>query len=127
MRCDNIIGGVPRKASRDFDLGGFKVEAGQTLMVPLTYLTRHDPRWDGDGSFEPARWLTEGGAGQGWVMPFGAGNRCGRVLVGDDCGAAMYTRDPPLRPARVCSIAATPPPLAPPKGTASARRWRWRR
>jgi hypothetical protein len=36
MRCDNIIGGVPRKAARGFDLGGYRVEAGQTLMVPLT-------------------------------------------------------------------------------------------
>jgi cytochrome P450 len=76
MRCDNIIGAVPRKAARDFDLGGFLVEKGQTLLVPLTYLTKHDPRWAGQGAFEPARWLEKGAADrEGWIMPFGAGNR----------------------------------------------------
>ncbi|KAI8472759.1 MAG: cytochrome P450 [Monoraphidium minutum] len=77
MRCDNIIGGLPRRAARDFDLGGHLVKEGQGLLVPLTYLTRHDPRWEGDASFEPARWLSEEGqqAAQSWVMPFGAGNR----------------------------------------------------
>lgn len=29
MRCDNIIGGLPRKAARDFELGGHLVKEGQ--------------------------------------------------------------------------------------------------
>lgn len=53
----------------------------QGLLVPLTYLTRHDPRWEGREdarSFAPERWLdAEAQAGEkaSWVMPFGAGNR----------------------------------------------------
>jgi cytochrome P450 len=78
MRCNNVVGGMPRLAARDFELGGHRVEEGQTLLVPLTYLTKHDPRWGGDDEFRPERWL-EGGkdAAQSWIMPFGAGNRWG--------------------------------------------------
>ena len=51
------------------------MEKGQQLLVPLTYLTRHDPRWDDDAAFRPERWLAPEGGQQGWAMPFGAGNR----------------------------------------------------
>lgn len=66
-----------RRAVRDLELGGNQVEAGEQLLVPLTYLAKHDPRWPKDEEFQPERWLSEEGRQQGptWFMPFGAGAR----------------------------------------------------
>lgn len=93
LRLDPVVAGVLRKASTDFELGGYRVPQNTSLLVPLSYIGSHDPRWTAPADmpaeaaaqhswgswpreeFNPDVLLTEEGQKQGWLMPFGAGNR----------------------------------------------------
>eukprot|EP00877_Chromochloris_zofingiensis_P014679 jgi/Chrzof1/9465/Cz04g04040.t1 len=79
---ESIVNALPRIATADFELGGYRVPAGSTVFVPLKYLSERDPRWVNEpadsplavAAFNPDRLTTEGKK-QGWLMPFGAGMR----------------------------------------------------
>lgn len=44
LRVRNIVSSLTRVASRDFELGGYKVPAGMALNIPITLLSKQDPR-----------------------------------------------------------------------------------
>lgn len=73
-----------RVALRDFSLSGYTVPAGKQLLLPLKYLSAHDPRWAGSSSstdewsadeFVPERMLTAEGQKPGDLLAFGYGAR----------------------------------------------------
>ena len=89
MRLKPVAPQIPLQALRDTTLGDVMVEAG-TVVISLmrrdSVSDRHVPR---AASFEPERWLTQGGPGalaassKRTSMPFGAGPRIcpGRYLA----------------------------------------------
>lgn len=81
LRRDPVVQMLFRVALRDFELSGYSVPAGKQLLLPLKYLSAHDPRWEdatGEWSpdaFVPERMLTPEGLKAGDLMPFGYGSR----------------------------------------------------
>ena len=82
MRSVTVIG--VKKALKDFELGGFHISEGTTIITNSAYMSHNDPRWQGapldspmaKTKFCPARWLTEAGKAPGGdFMPFAAGPR----------------------------------------------------
>lgn len=45
LRRDPVVAGLMRVAAKDFELNGYKVPQGKMLMLPLKYLSAHDPRF----------------------------------------------------------------------------------
>ena len=73
--------GVPHKASRDCEIGGYLIPEGAQVLGNI-YSIHHDPRfWDSPGEFRPERFLPgEDGSHppaltNGTFIPFGTGHR----------------------------------------------------
>ena len=64
---------LARCAARSMELGGHKVRRGQTVIVAIYAMHRHNQVWDRPDHFDPDRFLTER-SGDPW-MPFGTGPR----------------------------------------------------
>lgn len=94
LRRDPVVQMLYRVALRDFELSGYSVPAGKQLLLPLKYLSAHDPRWEdatGEWSpdaFAPERMLTPEGLKAGDLMPFGYGSR----WVGVRCTSSQSNR-----------------------------------
>ena len=78
---NSVAGSLFRKATRDFELSGHRIPQGTNILIPVEYMTKHDPRWvDGTGEldpwvFNPERMMAPEAAKPGWQMPFGYGPR----------------------------------------------------
>jgi cytochrome P450 len=68
---------IPRTATEDDELDGYRIPAG-TLVAVLTYILHHHPEvWESPERFDPDRFKPERSAGrhkQAWI-PFGTGQR----------------------------------------------------
>jgi cytochrome P450 len=82
MRGITVIG--IKRALKDFELGGYVIPAGYTIVTNSAYVTQHDSRWEdiapsdpmAKTKFCPYRWLTKQGAQQSpEFMPFATGPR----------------------------------------------------
>lgn len=45
LRLDPVISQVVRVTTKDFNLGGYDIPAGERISLPLTYLAESEPRW----------------------------------------------------------------------------------
>ena len=68
---------VTRRALRDIDVDGYRVQAGTELMVGISALHRDPGLWDDPLTFDPDRFSPENSAGRDrWqYLPFGGGPR----------------------------------------------------
>ena len=88
MRSITVIG--VKKALKSFELGGYQIPAGYTIITNSAFLNQHDSRWEGESpespkapqKFCPMRWLSGTGSGSGSgsgsdgeFMPFATGPR----------------------------------------------------
>lgn len=66
-----------RKTMAEYEVEGYRIPAGQKLLVNVGDSIAHDARWaeDSPGSFRPERWLRDEGQKAGAWVPFGGGPR----------------------------------------------------
>lgn len=76
LRATPVMEALNRRATRPTTLGGFRVDAGDTIIVETAALQR-DPRlWSHDPTiFEQERWAEKRVHERGASLPFGAGPR----------------------------------------------------
>eukprot|EP01065_Artemidia_motanka_P045681 TRINITY_DN675_c0_g1_i1.p1 TRINITY_DN675_c0_g1~~TRINITY_DN675_c0_g1_i1.p1 ORF type:complete len:494 (+),score=160.31 TRINITY_DN675_c0_g1_i1:49-1482(+) len=82
QRLVPIVGGVFREALQDFEVGGYQVRKGTTLLVSIGGTDKLRPEMKDPDKFDPERFLGERdaaegfNAGNGWgFVPFGGGPR----------------------------------------------------
>ncbi|HKM61793.1 MAG TPA: cytochrome P450 [Acidisphaera sp.] len=73
---------ISRQVAEEFELGGYRIEAGSNLVVPIFAVHRHKLLWDEPKRFDPERFGAEAAAARSRYayMPFGAGPR---VCIGN--------------------------------------------
>jgi cytochrome P450 len=76
LRYFSPIWVVPRTATADDEIDGYRIPKGSTVLVPVNAV-HHDPRfWDDPQRFDPARFLPENTNHHRFAyLPFGAGQR----------------------------------------------------
>ena len=77
MRLYPPVPSFSRRATLDTELGGARVRAGSTVVVPIYAIHRHQKRWADPDAFDPTRFAPESEARleRYQYMPFGAGPR----------------------------------------------------
>ena len=90
MRLYPPVWGLPRKALRPDEIGGYQVPAGADVMISPYTLHRHPGFWADPGQFRPERFepSAPGPAHRYAYIPFGAGPR---VCVGSHLGMMEAT------------------------------------
>jgi cytochrome P450 len=76
LRLYPVIGGIPRRALRDTELGGLHVPAGTMVFAMVGPAQRDGDWWTSPGQFDPDRFSAERAEDKrrpGLFMPFGAG------------------------------------------------------
>lgn len=74
MRLRVLVGGVSRRVTKTFEMGGYRIPEGWGVLVQTGYTTRYmDDRWMNDADeLKPERFFQEG-ATKGAYMPWGLG------------------------------------------------------
>jgi cytochrome P450 len=77
MRVYPPVPSMTRQAVADGEIGGHKVRAGTSLIMPIFAIQRHRKRWENADLFDPNRFAPdkEGKISRYAYMPFGAGPR----------------------------------------------------
>ena len=77
MRLYPPVTGIGRRATRDVDMGGVRVKAGEYLLVNIWGIHRRPDYFAAPERFQPERFLGEGAKPQERFsyLPFGAGSR----------------------------------------------------
>lgn len=84
MRVKPPAGFLFRKASKDFEVGGYRVPEGWQVICAIGASSLYcDERWPDDTRFNPDRFLTEAGMENGGYIPFGMGSHfcVGNILA----------------------------------------------
>lgn len=77
MRLYPPAGLMARTAKAEDEIAGLPVAPGETVMIPIYAMHRHETLWDAPDAFDPGRFAPEAAAGRhryAW-LPFGAGPR----------------------------------------------------
>ncbi|WP_193214432.1 cytochrome P450 [Luteolibacter marinus] len=75
LRMFPTIWSVGRRCVEDDELGGFRIKAGTTLLIPIFHFHSSPRWWDRPEKFDPDRFLPDRRPGPEIYFPFGAGPR----------------------------------------------------
>lgn len=75
LRLFPTIWSVGRRCVRDEELGGYQIQKGTTVFIPIFRYHWSEKHWENPRQFDPDRFLPERNPPLGAYMPFGAGPR----------------------------------------------------